>query len=116
MTSMTKEDYNSRRKAMAQSSIKWMIGWLAVLFGVALGPQWGYFERYDEWKCVLCAGALLIIMGMALWLCWFARRQQQRFGLLCPSCGKMQIHFRVVTATGHCEHCAETIFCETKAG
>ncbi|MEP6672749.1 MAG: hypothetical protein ABJF10_26530 [Chthoniobacter sp.] len=112
---MTKQEYISRRKAMGQSFIKWMIGWLVVFLCLTLGPQWRYFEQYKEWKCVFCAGMAVILGGMAMWLGWFVKRQQQRFGISCPSCGGTQIHFRVVTTTGRCEHCAATIFSETKA-
>jgi hypothetical protein len=120
---MTKQEFISRQKAMTQSSNKRMIGWLVVFFGVLLGgvPLSRYVEQHEEltWLGpVFGIGLFVFLIGNLPLLAWFAKRQQRRFGIYCPSCGKplVGLSAQVVIATGHCGHCGESVFSETKAG
>ncbi len=119
-TPMTKQEFISRQKAMAKSSNGRVIGWLALLFGVLLGgiPVARYVEKHEEltWIGPLFAIFVFVfLIGNFPLLAWFTKRQQKRFGLLCPACARplIGVSAQIAIATGNCGHCGARVFGET---
>ena len=120
---MTKPEFISRQKAMTKSSNKWTAGFLVVFFGVLLAniPLAGFMDREKpaSWVQIVYGFTLFgFLIGNIPLMLWFVKRQQTRFGVRCPSCGKplVGLSAQVVVATGNCGQCGERIFNEKNAG
>jgi hypothetical protein len=115
---MTKQEFIVRQKAMTKSSNKWASGFLAVFFGVLLAIALAARVDRDKssvWVQVFCGVAFFgFLIGWIALLAWFAKWQQRRFRVLCPSCDKplMGVSSQIAIATGNCGHCGESVFSE----
>jgi len=101
---------------MTRSCNRWTALFLVVFFGVLLAnlPLAKFMERERPagWIQVLYGVAFGgFLLGNLPLMMWFSKRQQRRFGLQCPSCGKplVGVTGQVAVATGACGQCGERI-------
>jgi len=119
---MTKQEFMSKQKALVQNANRRLSWWLPVFFGLIFAniPLTRYVERNEEltWAGpALGVGLFVFLIGNLLFLAWFAKRQQKRFGLHCANCGKLLTgaSAQIAVASGNCGYCGERLFSETPA-
>lgn len=116
---MTKQEFISSQEAMTRCSNKRAIIWVVAFFGALIGGG-ALIDQIEKrgspaWaSAVFLIGMLVVVFGSIGLLMWFVKREQRRFGLLCPSCGKplVGVCSQIAIATGNCGHCGERVFSE----
>jgi len=113
---MTKQELISKQQAMTRYSNRWAVPFLVVFMGVLIAniplAQFIDREKPATWFQVLYGVACFsFLLGNFPLIAWFVKREQRKFGLLCPGCSKplVGISGKVTVATGACGLCGERI-------
>lgn len=112
---MTKAEFIERYRAHQKHNNGWAILWFVLFFGFLIAGA--VFSRHLDaqgslFQLVFGIALFALIVGSLSPLVWLVRRDINKFGLCCPSCGKslVGVSAQVAIAAGHCGHCGTKLF------
>jgi len=113
---MTKQEFIERQQAWKRHSGRRLAIWTVLWFGLMAGVIWiqtlvSARTRANWVEPFFVLLLLAVLIGNLPVLIWYSRRQQRRFGVVCPQCGKplATSGASIVVATGNCAYCGEKI-------
>jgi len=115
---MTKDEFNSKQKAVGRYFLKMSLLWgfgfgLFALLRLFVLPAKKNIDEADPVSIAFLA--IYGIFGLSFCV-WLTMRRERQLGFLCPNCGKRfsKLNAKSVITAGKCMYCGEIVIEELK--